>query len=486
MFKLNWLVAGFAAGVLVAAAPSCGGTPKCNASTCQQGCCDAAGKCQTPSNGACGQLGNLCQVCAIGQFCNLGVCSGGSGGGTGTGGGTGGGATGGGMGGGATGGGTGGGATGGGTGGGGTGGGTGGGATGGGTGGGATGGGTGGGATGGGGGTGCNGCYAGTVCVMPPNNGTDSFCGNNGGPCAQCNVATGESCQNFQCVGGAGGGSGGGTGGGFGGGTGGGTGGGFGGGTGGGFGGGTGGGTGGGGGTASNIGAPCTSSPQCGAGLTCKMTTSRGDAVYAGGFCTKTCAATADCGAGANCVGGMTSSLPYFGEADALCVPQCATPGSQSTCRTGYTCYGSAAPGSCWLDPFPPFNGGGQATKTGQPCTANSACINPPSSDFGFCFPPNLSDGGVSGWNQGYCSADCSLDNTGTFCGSTATCVNIGDSTDPFLACMATCATPGGRSTCRAGYTCYGLTNVSICYPDCTATGCDTGETCNTTTGHCQ
>jgi hypothetical protein len=211
MFNVKWLVTGFAAGALVAAAPSCGGpSSKCNASTCQMGCCDINGKCQTPSNAACGQLGNLCQACGIGQFCNLGQCVGGSGGGSG--GGTGGGGGSGGGTGGGTGGGVGGG-TGGGVGGG-TGGGVGGG-TGGGVGGG-TGGGVGGGAGGGaGGGTGgggstCSGCFAGTVCVQPPNNSTDSFCGTNGGACAQCNVAGGQRCVNFQCVGGTGGGTGGG------------------------------------------------------------------------------------------------------------------------------------------------------------------------------------------------------------------------------------------------------------------------------------
>lgn len=51
---------------------------------------------------------------------------------------------------------------------------------------------------------------------------------------------------------------------------------------------------------------------------------------------------------------------------------------------------------------------------------------------------------------------------------------------------MANCPTPNTRSTCRAGYTCFSVGTGGICYPDCAATGCGAGKTCNSTTGHCQ
>ncbi len=74
--------------------PGCSpATPKCDATTCAGGCCDAAGQCQpgfAPT--ACGTGGNLCTTCFSGQACNLGLCqTTGFGGGTGTGGGGGGG-----------------------------------------------------------------------------------------------------------------------------------------------------------------------------------------------------------------------------------------------------------------------------------------------------------------------------------------------------------------------------------------------------------
>ncbi|MGV3620435.1 MAG: hypothetical protein ACO1OB_06445 [Archangium sp.] len=200
------------------------GDPPCNSSTCPTGCCDSSDTCQSASQSNCGQLGNACVQCQLGQQCNLGICmgnnqfgggSGSTGGGAGsTGGGagsTGGGAgnTGGGAG--STGGGSG--STGGGAGS--TGGGAG--STGGGagsTGGGAgsTGGGagsTGGGAgsTGGGAGTGggsqppacgpsnCAGCCSGTSCIMNP---SVIACGTGGQTCQTC--GNGDTCLSGECI----------------------------------------------------------------------------------------------------------------------------------------------------------------------------------------------------------------------------------------------------------------------------------------------
>jgi hypothetical protein len=93
MPTLKPLGAGITLGLLLALAPGCG-PAKC--SPCN-GCCDSAGKCQ-PGNAldACGNPGNSCQACFIGQVCSAGLCSatstgGGSGGGTGGGAGGGGG-----------------------------------------------------------------------------------------------------------------------------------------------------------------------------------------------------------------------------------------------------------------------------------------------------------------------------------------------------------------------------------------------------------
>ena len=104
MSTLKSFLGGVFFGVLLALTPGCG-PAKCSPSTCS-GCCDTAGKCQLGTTAeACGQPGNTCQACFIGQVCSSGLCGttglgGGSGGGdvgggTGGSGGSGGGATGG-------------------------------------------------------------------------------------------------------------------------------------------------------------------------------------------------------------------------------------------------------------------------------------------------------------------------------------------------------------------------------------------------------
>ena len=97
MSPFKSLVTGLTCGLFIALIPACGPV-KCAPSNCT-GCCDSTGKCQAgTAQDACGQPGNSCQACFIGQVCNAGLCSatatgGGSGGGSGGGGGgTGGGA----------------------------------------------------------------------------------------------------------------------------------------------------------------------------------------------------------------------------------------------------------------------------------------------------------------------------------------------------------------------------------------------------------
>lgn len=431
MKNMKHVIAGFVIGVVMAMAPSCGSTKACSSTTCSTGCCDAKGVCQAgSSNGACGQLGGTCQVCQIAQACSLGTCSqtNGNGGGSSNGGGSGGGSF-----------------------------------TGGGTGGGVTGGGN----TGGGGGT-CDGCIFQGGCINRANSNNNTLCGQGGVACATCSGT--QSCQNFVCTtGGTGGGSTTGGGGGT---------------------------TGGGGGTSLQpIGGACASSTNCQAGLTCRMTTQRGDATYPGGYCSKACTTSTDCGGTNACLGGAQSSLQFYGEPNGFCAAGCASAGSQSSCRQGYACEFAAtgSPGNCWLTPTPAFNGGTPATNTGIACTSDTCQPSGTNSLLSFCFKATQPDGGFSGWTQGYCSADCGFDNTGTFCGSNATCVTLGTPPNDNDVCLARCSAPGTRSTCRAGYSCYGLRNPdggtpvnSICYPDCTIVACQTGTTCNTTSGQCQ
>ena len=201
MNTAKWMLVGLLSGFLASTAVSCGPAVKaCGPKECPFGCCDSAGTCQGGSSDAqCGAQGAACSTCGLAQRCNLGVCTN-IGSGAGPGGGSGGGFTGGGSGGG----------------GGVTGGGSGGGFTGGGTGGGATGGGTGGGATGGGGGA-CDGCFFQGSCVPRVNSNTAIACGQGGITCVSCSGT--QTCQNYVCTSGTGGGAGGGAGGGTGGGA---------------------------------------------------------------------------------------------------------------------------------------------------------------------------------------------------------------------------------------------------------------------------
>ena len=439
MKNVKHLLAGFVVGIVMAIAPSCGTAKNCNTTNCSSGCCDDKGSCQLgTSNGACGHLGGTCSACSFGQACNLGSCvatSGNGGGGGSSGGGSGGGT------------------------------------------GGATGGGTGGGVTGGGGGTSCDGCITGgATCINFANSNNATFCGQGGVACVACGAP--GNCVNHVCVGGSGGG--GGT-------TGGGTG-----------GGGTGGGTG-----LSAIGGPCASSPNCQAGLTCRITTQRGDTTYPGGYCSKACSTDPDCGTGSECVGGPQSSLQFYGEPSGFCVNVCPSAGSQSTCRSGYTCEFNVAgsPGDCWLTPIPNFNGGGIASNTGAMCTTDNCQPTGVSSLLGFCFKGTPRDGGTAptGFPGGYCTADCSYDNLGTFCGTNGTCIQFnGGTANEFFGCLAKCPTPAAPLTsngCRFGYACIpiGLGDggtTGACYRSCATAGAtpcaSPTPTCNTNTGLCQ
>ncbi len=390
------LALGAAIGFAMALIPSCGGA-KCSAANCNDGCCDAQGKCVKPANTnqACGTSGQACKVCATNETCNAGQCTPGTGGGAGGGGGGGGGA---------------------------------------------------GGGSGGGGGSACaTGCVAtGGTCVPGT---TPTNCGANGQACQTCPsgqncvaVAGGGQCQTP--------------------------------------------------GVDAGIGAPCNTDGDCNAGTQCRKTTATDAGTYQGGYCTKVCSQASPCPAGSTCIR-FSATLD---EPQTLCVANCSQPDTiPGGCRSGYACYPvSQTQGVCWIYPPPPQLDAGIADKVGNPCTMDSQCQNPPLD--GFCFLPTFPDGGPTGFNQGYCSADCE-DNAK--CGDGGVCVGLGQN---FAACFSSCPAPnGGQSTCRAGYVCDalfqtdgGMLPFGICWPNCNnpgfaaGVGCGQGQTCNTTTGYCQ
>src|SRR6185436_10247158 len=125
------------------------------------------------------------------------------------------------------------------------------------------------------------------------------------------------------------------------------------------------------------------------------------------------------CGGNGSCIGGPNSIFAVYGEGDTFCAAGCPQSGFQSTCRTNYACYGGTTgmPGFCWLDPIPPFDGGGAPDKLGNACANDTACQNPPAADWGFCLP-EVDSMGATGFTGGYCVAECTYDNTGNFCGN--------------------------------------------------------------------
>ncbi len=454
-----------AAGVLSLALAACSPGVKCSPTSCN-GCCTAAGTCSRgTSSTECGTSGATCAACSGSDTCNAGRCgsaaggSGGSGGGTGTGG----------MG------------------------------------------------TGGGtvlascGPSSCaDGCCEGATCVRGTAQSAQA-CGTGGAACGQC--VGGNSCANGLCSGGApcdsttcpsgcctgnaclgygaqGIGACG---------------------------------TGGGAcmpcaanlacgsgvcSTPAVVGQACTLSMQCetlGAGAYCKRQTSSMNANYTSGFCTIGCATAGElCAAGqGTCIGGPTSIFSVYGEADRFCASLCPSPGNQSSCRMGYSCYGPSDGGFCWLSPVPPFDGGGIPDKLGNACASHAQCQNPPSADWGFCLV-GTSDAGPTRFTGGYCTAECTYDNTGSFCGPNGSCRGFrstladGGASDAFGLCLRTCPSPGGgRSSLRPGgaYVCATRIEpdagvIGVLWPACDqpslgAASCPAQTYCDVPTGYC-
>lgn len=67
----------------IAVLAECASRPACDAMSCQAGCCDANGACVAGNTiNSCGKAGSgACAVCAMGQMCLSGACSGGASGG---------------------------------------------------------------------------------------------------------------------------------------------------------------------------------------------------------------------------------------------------------------------------------------------------------------------------------------------------------------------------------------------------------------------
>jgi len=91
-----------------------------------------------------------------------------------------------------------------------------------------------------------------------------------------------------------------------------------------------------------NVGAACTTATQCtGTAATCATVTPLGQP-FTGGYCSATCATSAECGAEGACPLGELITLaptnPLLAGMSGQCWEKCTTAGQVSNCRTGYAC----------------------------------------------------------------------------------------------------------------------------------------------------
>ncbi len=109
------------------------------------------------------------------------------------------------------------------------------------------------------------------------------------------------------------------------------------------------------------VGSPCTGNTDCSAGELCIPENSfAGASGFPGGYCLTQCAADGGCPGASLC----TQQNTGFGSQN-VCMADCAAPGAQSTCRSGYVCTPSGSAGYCRPDCF---NGGLAACGNGQTC----------------------------------------------------------------------------------------------------------------------
>ena len=85
------------------------------------------------------------------------------------------------------------------------------------------------------------------------------------------------------------------------------------------------------------VGSPCTNAAGCatlGTGAKCKLTTTRADGTYTGGYCTLGCNNNVACPASSICI-----NVDSDGGSNHLCLATCRAPRQgQSSCRPGYLC----------------------------------------------------------------------------------------------------------------------------------------------------
>lgn len=331
----------------------------------------------------------------------------------------------------------------------------------------------GGGTTGGGGGTTCTGCLLpnGSTCVPPQTSATNSVnCGLGGITCVAC--ASGQLCNNGLCETPDAG--------------------------------------------AAGLGAACTADSDCSITLTATDTqygiraycqknaldlskpTGQGIA-FPQGFCTKRCGfESTSCGTTGQCL----IALGFLGHYENMCFKKCV---GQSDCRSGYACTQLSSTVNVCLPtqddgglPDLVDAGPGFAGASGAACADDTAC-QPPST--GSCITEVQTDGGMSGFTGGQCTAECgavaAFSSGDAWCGTGGVCnpyaYNVGDNKGPLVLwqCDQGCLDVDGGANptaCRTGYVCdTGAQSYDNCVPNCNnvAGFCGT-KTCNPTTGFCQ
>jgi len=200
--------------------------------------------------------------------------------------------------------------------------------------------------------------------------------------------------------------------------------------------------------------APGTSSSSSGGG------TSSGGA----GGCTDTCQYPGD----GECDDGGQGSLTSLCALGTDCT-DCGPRGGGGTSSSGGTSSGGTSSGG-------PAN-------VGSACTLDNQCSAPTGRGTPFCV---TEDAGA--WIGGYCSAPC---DTNADCGAGGVCVNLGNNAQgqPIVVCLEDCQVASPTS-CRPQYFCTAFTDGSgngACWPKCTGNAdCNTGYTCNLTTGECE
>lgn len=262
------------------------------------------------------------------------------------------------------------------------------------------------------------------------------------------------------------------------------------------------------------------SDAECRAGLgptaQCRRFSTANTFSYPGGLCTLVGCAETTCPA-SSAVGSSDCLFlaPGLGEDVPLCfatgcAPAASTPGTQGTCRPGYSCIGLQGTNFCIPDPL--FTATPDpVANLHTPCTLDTDCRAPISGapiSGGFCRSElrRSTDGGIlvgadggalrSGNPGGQCSRRCLRDDDCSTSGQPmpldGQCLPSGEPV--FGQCLRGCPAPrGGQSTCRLGYVCEqpgelgGFSSTTgVCTARCDAPGasCGVGRVCRSD-GYC-